>query len=329
MKISIIVPVYNAERYLSRCINSVLSQSFSEFELILIDDGSQDQSGILCDDYAKRDSRIRVVHQSNQGQAAARNLGVREALGEWICFVDSDDLVHPQMLENLYHTAVKTGVGISMCSAAEFQEFPCLADDPVLPTFDTYVVNEVFLQELLEKKYYYWVVWAKLIRREIVEKYPFEEGRIYEDNAVVCKWLTAAGTVAVSTQKLYYYYVNFAGTTKNRFSEKRFDYLWALKEQMLFFEQLHYSNMWQAVARRYIFDGARFWLRAKNELRNTPTVRAVRGDICRFAIQYNKKYHLSRRQKLELFLLLHPCVNTMYGYGSRVKGKVLKRKVQR
>ena len=100
-EISVIVPVYKAEAYLHACIDSILSQTFSGFELILVDDGSPDGCGAICDDYAARDSRVRVIHQKNQGQAAARNHALAAAEGEWVCFVDSDDAVHPQMLERL------------------------------------------------------------------------------------------------------------------------------------------------------------------------------------------------------------------------------------
>ena len=98
-EISVIVPVYRAEAYLHACIDSILSQTFSDFELILVDDGSPDNCGAICDDYAARDSRVRVIHQENQGQAAARNRALAVARGDWVCFVDSDDTVHPQMLE--------------------------------------------------------------------------------------------------------------------------------------------------------------------------------------------------------------------------------------
>ena len=100
-EISVIVPVYKAEAYLHACIDSILSQTFSGFELILVDDGSPDGCGAICDDYAARDSRVRVIHQENQGQAAARNHALAAAKGDWVCFVDSDDAVHPQMLERL------------------------------------------------------------------------------------------------------------------------------------------------------------------------------------------------------------------------------------
>ena len=106
-EISVIVPVYKAEAYLHACIDSILSQTFSGFELILVDDGSPDNCGAICDDYAARDSRVRVIHQKNQGQAAARNHALAAAKGDWVCFVDSDDAVHPQMLERLRQAAAE------------------------------------------------------------------------------------------------------------------------------------------------------------------------------------------------------------------------------
>ena len=322
MKISIIVPVYNVEEYLPRCIDSILQQSFSSYELLLIDDGSEDQSGTLCDNYAKKDSRIKVIHQSNQGQAKARNIGIKLARGEWVCFVDSDDVIHPQMLERLYYAAIKSNAGISMCSAIESDEIRSTFFNPISFNYECYIVNEQFLKGLLTKSYYYWVVWAKLIQKEIVEKYPFEVGRVYEDNEVVCKWLYYAGKVAVSSQCLYFYYSNSSGTTKKMFSEKQFDYLWALQEQLTFYDQLKYSEMWKAIAERYIFDGARLLLRAKTELGKCVEVKKLKKEICYFAIYYNNNYHLSKHQQLELFLHLQPSIKAVYEKGSGIKHRL-------
>ena len=97
-EISVIVPVYKAEAFLADCIDSILSQSFSDFEIILVDDGSPDNSGRICEDYAAKYEHIHVLHQENQGQAAARNHALTHAQGQWICYVDSDDLIHPRML---------------------------------------------------------------------------------------------------------------------------------------------------------------------------------------------------------------------------------------
>ena len=113
-KISVIVPVYNVEQYLSKCIESILSQTFTDFELLLINDGTPDQSGVICDEYAKKDARIRVFHTKNKGVSSARNLGLDEALGEWVAFVDSDDSVEERYLADLYAGILKDKIGFIM-----------------------------------------------------------------------------------------------------------------------------------------------------------------------------------------------------------------------
>ena len=119
MVISIITPVYKVEAYLSRCVDSILNQSFQDFELILVDDGSPDQSGMICDQYAAKDDRIRVIHQVNGGAAAARNTGLDAAAGEWVTFIDSDDWVHPKYLEAL-HNAVNENRSMRVTCTAVF-----------------------------------------------------------------------------------------------------------------------------------------------------------------------------------------------------------------
>ena len=99
--ISVIVPVYNVENYIHHCVDSILSQSFSDFELLLIDDGSNDKSGLICDEYARKDSRIKVYHKENGGVSSARNLGIEKANGEWICFIDADDYVRQDFFSDI------------------------------------------------------------------------------------------------------------------------------------------------------------------------------------------------------------------------------------
>lgn len=100
-KVSIIVPVYNVEKYLQRCIESILTQTETDFELLLIDDGSKDKSGLMCDDYAQKDKRVNVIHKENGGVSSARNLGIEKANGEWMCFIDADDYVRQDFLSNI------------------------------------------------------------------------------------------------------------------------------------------------------------------------------------------------------------------------------------
>lgn len=242
--VSVIVPVYNVEKYLHRCVDSILAQTFTDFELILVDDGSPDNSGAICDEYAAKDARVRVIHQENQGQAAARNRAVAEANGEWIHFVDSDDVIHPQMLEVLYSAVIENDANIGMCGAIESEEIP----DTFYSTPNRHAIvrdmDEETMEDLLEHgEHRYWVVWGKLIKREIVQRLPFTKGRIYEDNAIVCQWLYEAGRVADIEDRLYFYYVNKQGTTKNGFTWKQLDYLWALRQQMKFFRKKKYAHM--------------------------------------------------------------------------------------
>ena len=120
--ISVIVPVYNVERYLGSCIDSILAQRYGRLEILLINDGSTDSSGAICDAYMEKDKRIRVIHKDNTGQADTRNLGIELAAGEYLAYVDSDDLVAEDYIERLYQMAVSTGAGMSVCRFRPFDD---------------------------------------------------------------------------------------------------------------------------------------------------------------------------------------------------------------
>ena len=243
-KISVIVPIYNCEQYIRGCVDSILNQTFSDFELILVDDGSPDNCGEICEEYAKKDFRVKVIHQVNQGQSAARNNGVKEAQSEWLHFVDSDDLIHPEMLETLYKMVIDNNVKISMCSAFEGEAMPDDFNKTHNIASELMEMNEENLLHLSKDlKYYYWILCGKLIHKSIFQKYPLTEGRIYEDNAIVCKWLYEAKKVAIVPSPLYFYHVNTESTTNKKFNEKRLDILWSLEEQIAFFNTLGYEKM--------------------------------------------------------------------------------------
>ena len=228
--ISVIVPIYKVEAFLHRCVDSILAQTFADFDLVLVDDGSPDGCGAICDDYAAQDSRVRVIHQENQGQAAARNHAFSIAKGEWVCFVDSDDAVHPQMLERLGQAAAESGAAMSMCRMLEAPEMPENFSAPVEVSWELLSMEEAPLTALFDAgDYPGWVACAKLIRRELVQSHLFCPGRVYEDNEAVCHWIYGAKTVASIPHSLYFYRTNPGSTTQSRFSMKKLDYLWALE----------------------------------------------------------------------------------------------------
>ena len=297
-EISVIVPVYKCEEYLESCVDSILDQTFTDFEIILVDDGSPDNCGKICDRLADKHNKIIVLHQKNQGQAAARNNAVKIAHGEWLHFVDSDDLIHPQMLESLYNAVIKNNVNLAMCSAVQDKNVPndFYADKQI--NFETLETNENNILNLCKnEKYYYWVVWGKLIHKSIYEKQPLTEGKIYEDNAVVCKWLYEAKKVALTHTSLYFYYVNTAGTTKKKFTENQLDVLWAFKEQIDFFYSIDFKKMTEHLATYYFEISANMLYRAKTENAKelTPLVKAKEKEMKSLYAPYIK---LNTKQQL-------------------------------
>lgn len=306
-KISVIVPVYNVEAYLVPCINSILAQSFSDFELILVDDGSPDSCPAICDAYVAQDSRVVVIHQENQGQAAARNAGVAKARGQWVCFVDSDDIIQPQMLELLLKAAEDTGAKISMCGASEGTELPLGFMREASSSYSAASVDDTYLLYLCENvAYRAWTIWAKLIDRKIILKYPFTPGRIYEDNAVVCKWLVEAGTVCDMDAKLYFYRVNPQGTTKSAFNIKHLDYLWALGELVAFFKPIHYPAMRRKFCSLYMTESARFYLCARDAAFPSAMLQRIRRQMQNMWRKNHRFVVLSKQQKLSVYGVLYP-----------------------
>lgn len=310
--ISVIVPVYNVERYLSDCVDSILAQTLQEFELLLIDDGSTDRSALLCDEYAAKDPRIRVFHQENKGQSAARNFGIAHARGEWVCFVDSDDLIHPQMLEILYHAVQETNSLISSCDFVEGDKPEISFWSKQTASITTKTVNEdslynwFFHLDPSVSKALYWAVCGKLVAIDLVKEYPFTEGRIYEDNGLAFKWIAETRHVAYSDNPLYFYYKNTEGTTKKPYSVKRLDWLWAMQEQISYYHDKNYRKLELALRKRYIWEALREYDHIRLELNDKSLLRRVRLHIIQYLLKNNKSVPFSRSDIAEIVSRLYP-----------------------
>jgi len=234
--ISVIVPVYKVESYLSRCVDSIIGQSFRDFELILIDDGSPDESGRICDDYAASDCRICVIHQRNGGLSAARNAGIVWAIensnSEWVAFIDSDDWVHPQYLEYLYKAATENHVQIRVCNFLETER--------TVPVQERFYKAELWnwSELLIENNLRAVVAWNKLYRKQLFSGLRYPPGKIHEDEFITYKLLHRAGTVAYLPEVLHYYFRNADGITGDRFSIRRLDCADALQERIHYVRKL-------------------------------------------------------------------------------------------
>ena len=225
--ISVVIPVYKVEAYLRNCVDSVLAQSFTDFELILVDDGSPDNCGAICDEYAALDPRVRVIHQENGGLSAARNNGVKHSQGPYVTFVDSDDMLHPQTLELLYSGMRKTGAEITIVSSAREQNEVFsrnYASEELVPEKMDHLEALARLCGLMNKTealpqsqwLIYCVAWGKLFAREIVESNPFPVGRLHEDEFTAHHFFYAAHTVAVLELPLYFYRYNPTAITATK-----------------------------------------------------------------------------------------------------------------
>ncbi|MBQ9880336.1 MAG: glycosyltransferase family 2 protein [Clostridia bacterium] len=311
-EVSIIVPVYNVEEYLRRCIESIIGQTFRDFDLILVDDGSTDASGLICDEYTEKYPFVKTIHLVNSGQAKARNVGIENSRSEWIMFVDSDDVIHPKTLEYLYSAANERGSRICACFRDETDLIPDTFAD-VEYSSQSFTADEAFLLKLYNSdsgfKSIFWIVYAKIIKREIVESCLFAEGRIYEDNALTCKWLIAAGTVSVVPEYMYYYRNNPNGTMNQRISEKKLDYIWALGELLSFFKSLGYDEMRGAIAREYIFTSLWISEQVKTELNNPLLARKLIHDAVRVNRDNSDCLNLSESEKRKLFKAAHPLIH--------------------
>lgn len=227
--VSIIVPVYKVEKYLRTCINSVLHQSYTSWELILVDDGSPDDSGEICDEYANRDARIKVIHKSNAGVAAARNSAVGMAVGEYISFLDGDDYLHPDYIRNMVHLMCLYDADIVQCGYVRGKEtaFPAFCGKE---TVKCYTMHDVFTQGIAKI-----IVWGKLYRKGILKEIRIPEGHFFEDDLVTWRWYYAADKTVVTSRPYYYYACNEQSQMSQHQKKPNLSFIEAYDERIAFF----------------------------------------------------------------------------------------------
>lgn len=205
--ISVIIPIYNAERYLKDCIDSVIKQSYSDLEIILIDDGSTDTCSAICDEYKTKDSRIVVVHKDNGGISDARNIGINIAKGEYIGFVDSDDFIHPRMYEYLVNALTEHQADVSTCNHTLFLDGSPIVHH-ALPekaySLERVEHREDYLNNFLKGNFTHYV-WKSLYKRAIFKTLRFIEGKRMEDVMFCCELSRIISKRVTISDKLYYY----------------------------------------------------------------------------------------------------------------------------
>ena len=226
--ISVIVPVYRVEKYLPACIDSILNQTFTDFELILVDDGSPDRCPEICDETAKRDARVRVIHQANAGLSAARNAGIEIAHGEWLGFVDSDDYIAPQFYEKLYQTAQRTDADCVMCSVQNVDESGKLIDSALMRVADEVKTGREVLRKIgRDDVTPYLTAWNKLYRRKLFNTLRYPAGRQNEDVFVFAELFCQVQRAVCVAEPLYFYRKRIGSIMNSVVTLRNLDEMWA------------------------------------------------------------------------------------------------------
>lgn len=222
--ISVIVPVYNVEKYLARCVDSIVNQTYKNLEIILVDDGSPDLCPQMCDDYAEKDSRIKVVHKKNGGLSDARNAGMAVATGKYISFIDSDDYVSDDFFECLLDVMNKENSDIAECSVVKLYEdnrFDEFSDDLSVKTYDT----QDAMSALIAENPFYQHVWNKLYKTELVKDIPYAVGKLNEDEFWTYQVFGRANKVARLNKTMYYYFQRSSSIMGVGYNIRRLDAL--------------------------------------------------------------------------------------------------------
>lgn len=305
-KVSIVVPVYNVEDYLKYCVDSLINQSYKNIEIILVDDGSTDDSGRICDEYAQEDDRVRVLHIENGGLSNARNTGVNVASAEWVIFIDSDDYYDRRTVEYLVQLQKKYAVDLVATSVIEVRDFQ--SDDFIgsLTDIDSLKLDRY---TALKEMFYGNIVGThpggKLYKKEILMKFPFPKGMIYEDLAVSFEHIGACNEIAVGYINLYKYYRRPGSIVNSSYSDKFLDFYKAIELNREYVER-DYPNdqeMKKALTVRCVFKGLHV-VHALLGSQMYEQVNKIRKEYRRYWKDILINSHITRKNKLKYLLLL-------------------------
>lgn len=235
--ISVIVPVYNVEKYLNKCVDSIIHQTFTNLEIILVDDGSTDKSGLFCENYAALDQRIKVIHKTNGGLSDARNKGIEKATGEFITFIDSDDFIELDMIEYLYRLLCQAEADISVCQRNEIEEGSNSTQAHLVVKDETIVGNENCMKAFFECPGIDTIACGKLYRKELFNTIRYPEGKYHEDVFTTYLLIAKCHCVVIGSQHKYNYLLRKNSISRSSFQLKHLDAIEANKIRSAFIQK--------------------------------------------------------------------------------------------
>ena len=314
--ISVIVPVYRVEKYLPACIDSILNQTFTDFELILVDDGSPDRCPEICDETAKRDARVRAIHQANQGLSAARNAGIEAAHGAWLSFVDSDDFLAPDFLETLHDAAVRAGADCVLCGVQLTDEAGQKIGQ-LLSVADGMRTGRSILETLCRApEITYLVAWNKLYRRDVFQTLRYPVGMQNEDTYLAAELFDTVQTVICVSKPMYFYRQRADSIMHTAVTTRNLDRMWAFEHCFAYFEAHGLEALMPDAEKKMFAKLTGVYYRLPKEERQSDAVRQAKKAQWNAAMRLMKRGKLSARA-LARTLAFHAAPG-LYGWRMKV-----------
>lgn len=315
MNISVVIPVYNVEDYLHYAIDSLVNQTHKNFEVLLINDGSTDNSGKLCDKYAQEYDWIRVFHKENGGLSDARNYGVLKATNEWIFFLDPDDYIEPFTFELLTLIQEKYQADLISTKVQTTNEYEKFSKEQFNLESSKRVMKEEALELMLEDKVATVSACAKLYKKQILEMKPFPVGKIYEDFFVVAEHLRLAEQIVISPVVTYHYYRRPGSIVQSQFTNRRLDFFEAGEYNRNQIKQFYSGNSVEKALNLKIVQGS-FHISEAAAATDTEALRNIVKKISSlyWSIIFNSKVSIKFKFKYNLFLLtpnLYCCIKKL------------------
>lgn len=297
MKVSVIVPVYNVENYLEKCVNSIINQTERDIQIILVDDGSTDKSPQICDELSLKDDRIVVFHKKNGGLSSARNKGLENAKADYVCFIDSDDIIAPYYVEHLLSLIEKYDCDVAVGKFETFTD-----KDPSFDNIDNdveIVEGKNAINKLFGKSYVTATIACnKVYKKSLFDDIKFPEGKINEDEATAYRIFYKTERVAFSNSVVYGYYMRDNSITKSKFSKRNFDFLEIAWERCMFFKERGEERYYYVFLKIYCWTLLEFAKKTKKILRDKKTSKALKKEFKKKSKLLVKLPYMSKTKKL-------------------------------
>jgi len=302
-KVSVIVPVYNVRLYLKKCVDSIVAQTYDNIEIILVDDGSNDGSCELCNAIANDSDKIKVIHKSNGGLSSARNAGIENATGDYICFIDSDDIISPIYVEHLTDILEKNNCDIAVGKYVQFSNIQPVFD--LSNSFNTKVLSGIQSIDMLFGVDYVnsTITCNKLFNIKLFEKLRFIDGKINEDEDIMYQLFYASNSVVFSDKIIYGYYKRQDSITKKQFSYKNFDFLEISVKRYEFFRDIGEERYYHLFLKNYCWALLDFSKKTKEILNDKKTSKKLVREFKQKSRILLKSQHISPVKKVALMLI--------------------------